>query len=502
MPDGRVTAFAAIAEVPDLEVGNEDVAFKHVQDFLTRFGYLGDEAFVSGVVDEASAHALTTFQERNAVTVSGVLDTETRNAMTTARCGLPDLKDGLAFSVTCRWDHTNLSYAFDHGTADVPGNGELDAVRNAFATWAAAAPFTFAEVTTTQNPDILIDWRNANDPDHTMVGGVLAHSDFPPGCSVIAAGLPKPLHFDDSENTWSVGAAADAYDVETVALHEVGHLLGMLHTTVNGSVMFPSVSANFTLRTLQADDLAGIEQLYPQLPTGPAPHGDRMNPGDVLLPGQGFHSAGGRYWFVYQTDGNLVLYDGARALWASGTDGRPLGACIMQTDGNLVIYAPTGTKAIWATGTWHDAGSSLVVQDDGNVVIYRPNGSVAWSPNTWIPTGPSAQGDRMDPGQVLIPNQAIHSVGGRFTFVYQDDGNLVLYDGGRALWATGTNGRGVGVAIMQTDGNLVVYGRGGKVFWSSGTWHDRGSALVVQTDGNVVVYRPNGSAAWATGTNH
>jgi len=382
MPDGRVTAFAAIADVPDLEIGREDTSFKSVQEFLARFGYLKPDSFESGVVDEVSSKALAAYQEHNAVLVTGTLDAETRNAMTTARCGLPDLDDGVAFSVTCSWDHTNLTYAFDHGTTDIAGNGELDAVRRAFATWAAAAPFAFTEVTTAQNPDISIDWRNANDPDHSMVGGVLAHSDFPPGCSVVNPGLPKPLHFDDSENTWSIGAASGAFDVETVALHEIGHLLGMQHTTVIGAVMFPSVSSNFTLRTLQADDLAGIGQLYPQLPTGPNAQGDRMRPGDVLLPGQGIRSASGRYVFIYQGDGNLVLYDGGTALWASDTFGRPLGVCIMQGDGNLVIYAPTGRNPIWSSDTWHDPGSWLVVQDDGNVVIYRPDGLALWATGT------------------------------------------------------------------------------------------------------------------------
>lgn len=62
---------------------------------------------------------------------------------------------------------------------------------------------------------------------------------------------------------WSVGALANAFDVETVALHEIGHILGLQHTTVAGAVMFPSVSSNSTSRALQPDDLAGIRSLYP-----------------------------------------------------------------------------------------------------------------------------------------------------------------------------------------------------------------------------------------------
>jgi hypothetical protein len=78
--------------------------------------------------------------------------------------------------------------------------------------------------------------------------------------------------------------------------------------------------------------------------------------------------------FVYQGNGNLVLYHGGAPLWASGTEGRPVGVCIMQGDGNLVIYV-RGGEPIWASGTEGHPGSRLIVQDDGNVVIYRPDGT-------------------------------------------------------------------------------------------------------------------------------
>ena len=87
-----------------------------------------------------------------------------------------------------------------------------------------------------------------------MIGGILAHADFPPACGIITNTLPKPLHFDDSEHAWSVGAVPNAFDIETVALHELGHILGLQHSDVPGSVMFPSVNDNTTNRVLTADD--------------------------------------------------------------------------------------------------------------------------------------------------------------------------------------------------------------------------------------------------------
>jgi hypothetical protein len=108
-----------------------------------------------------------------------------------------------------------------------------------------------------------------------------------------------------------------------------------------------------------------------------------MQPLEVLSPGQSISSAHGRYTFVYQVDGNLVLYKDGSALWDSATHGSPAGECVMQGDGNLVIYG-NNAPYVWDTGT-DEAGSRLVVQDDGNVVIYRPDNTAVWARNTVQP---------------------------------------------------------------------------------------------------------------------
>jgi tyrosinase len=121
-----------------------------------------------------------------------------------------------------------------------------------------------------------------------------------------------------------------------------------------------------------------------RIPTGPTPTSPDMQPGEVLNPGQAITSPNGRYTFVYQTDGNLVLYGPAGALWATNTDGKPVGAAIMQGDGNLVIYGP-GNLYVWDSATDNNPGSHLIVQDDGNVVIYRPDTTPVWDTGTWQP---------------------------------------------------------------------------------------------------------------------
>jgi aqualysin 1 len=148
------------------------------------------------------------------------------------------------------------------------------------------------------------------------------------------------------------------------------------------------------------------------------------------------------------------------------------------------------------------SATSGVIQDPG-----------AGSPNrllysAWIGAPPPTDGpDILSPGETLYPNQSVISGDGRFELKYQGDGNLVLYRvrDGAPLWAincwpTCRNIGGAGVAIMQTDGNFVVYNSAGAAVWASGTGGNPGAFLRVQSDGNVVVYSGSGRALWSTGT--
>ncbi|MGP3974329.1 RICIN domain-containing protein [Streptomyces sp. 8N114] len=263
-----------LATLPTVDLGSSAEGIRTVKAFLARFGYLGETAWREGrpeeggefspVLDERTAIALLRYQELHSLRLTANFDEATREMMSRPRCGVPDVDPatGIRFDLTCRWKRNTLSYAFANGTADVAGDGERDAVRRAFATWSAAVPLAFQEVGVTDRPDIRIDWTNARCGDRDMTGTVLAHADFPPGCGTIGNALPRPLHLDDQEHSWVLGATVGRVDVETVALHEIGHILGMLHSEVPGAVMFASTSSGTTRRALHPDDLEGIRRHY------------------------------------------------------------------------------------------------------------------------------------------------------------------------------------------------------------------------------------------------
>jgi IPT/TIG domain len=112
--------------------------------------------------------------------------------------------------------------------------------------------------------------------------------------------------------------------------------------------------------------------------------------------------------------------------------------------------------------------------------------------------------DTLKPGDSLKPNESITSANGRYTLIYQDDGNLVLYSPNMPIWDSKTWGRPAGVCTMQYDGNLVIYGPNGDYIWDTNTPHspDSFSRLIVQDDGNVVIYLPDGAPDWASNTAH
>ncbi|WP_411374066.1 matrixin family metalloprotease [Arthrobacter sp. MPF02] len=386
MTEEQYSSAPYLAAVANTRQGDRSTGFSKVQSYLERFGYLGPATGPElGLLDDPTAGALRSFQEFFHLPVTGEFDDATREAMMRPRCGLPDMKNGeLAFSTTCAWADRSLTYAFDTGTGDVAGNAEFDAVRRAIQTWQNVGGLTFTEVALSASPDIRIGWRPAADPDHSMVGGVLAHADFPPGCSVVTNTLPKPVHFDDSEHVWSVGAVASAFDIETVALHEFGHIVGLAHSSVANAVMAPTVSANFTKRALTQDDIDGFRGLYPRAPE----------------PWSGWSSLGG----VITSDTTV----------GRNKDGR-LEAFARGTDGAVWHRWQTAPSSGWAG--WHSLGGIITTEiaagsnADGRLEIFaRGTDNALWhkwqtpSISSWlgwsslggIITGPPAVGRNAD----------------------------------------------------------------------------------------------------------
>ena len=177
-----------------------------------------------------------------------------------------------------RWFATNLG---------VPGVSSTEfraAAERAFKTWTdvptASMQFVFGGMTSLE-PDEDDNLSVLGFQNHPEMDRVLAATSF--DFDDNTGELTEADIFFNSFFEWSTAVGGDAtrFDLESVAVHEIGHLLGLGHSAIgetelrpeggrrvlgSGAVMFPISIGRGAIadRVLQPDDIAGISDLYPE----------------------------------------------------------------------------------------------------------------------------------------------------------------------------------------------------------------------------------------------
>ena len=260
----------------ELKYGDEGSDVHALQAFLSHFGYLGRDREPSRMC-HCTCDALRHLQKIYDLPDTGIADEETLRLIQRPRCGIPDIGDDraresgpAAFTlVGCSYPTNDLTYAFVNGTPDLPGPRDHEIVREAFAVWQDVTPLRFAEVATADSATFAISWDSRDHGDGfpfddagTFRSNTLAHAFFPPPCGGAHAGA---LHFDEFE-TWTDAAAPGRIRLLNVAIHEIGHLLGLRHSNVRNAIMFAFYDDN--VDSLRQDDIDGVQALYGARPVG------------------------------------------------------------------------------------------------------------------------------------------------------------------------------------------------------------------------------------------
>lgn len=160
-------------------------------------------------------------------------------------------------------------------------------------------------------------------------------------------------------------------------------------------------------------------------------------------------SLAGNMKITMHNTGKLMLYKGDQIVWAERS---AAGLCttncqaVFQADGNFVIYktSSTGRSPLWASGT---RGERIHFTTHTPFILISSSDNILWS------------GLNRYENFILKMGKSINFNNHDLRLTLQNDGNVVYYVRGKAVWASNTNNshcKNCKVAL-QGDGNLVMY---------------------------------------------
>ncbi|XP_018566418.1 matrix metalloproteinase-2-like isoform X2 [Anoplophora glabripennis] len=238
---------------------------------MRQYGYIekDDGPAEALYTENGISEIIKTVQRYGAIEETGKIDNATLKLMSSRRCGVPDVirhnnrRKRYALGSN-GWEHRNITYYISNWPPRLGEYKVVKTIQQALDTWGAYARLNFQRAPT-QDADIVVLFGAGDHGDEFPFDGqgyVLAHAFFP----LKQYDKSGDIHFDADEK-WvdrTDKDSEDGTDFHAVALHELGHSLGLAHSPVSSAVMFPyykEYDPNSPYQ-LDYDDILGMYNLY------------------------------------------------------------------------------------------------------------------------------------------------------------------------------------------------------------------------------------------------
>ncbi|GAU39740.1 hypothetical protein TSUD_219840 [Trifolium subterraneum] len=242
-----------------LKIGDIANGISDLKEYLQFFGYLNSSTLHSNFTDEFTENlqsGIIKFQRYFNLSVTGQLDKDTYNIISQPRCGVPDIVNGITTTLFKPWwrnaEKKLLTYGFH------PKNNVTDDVKSlfqdAFNRWSNVTSLEFTETTSFNGSDIHIAFLTLDGKGGTVGGGYINNS------------VNVGSIYLNADEQWMLSNENviddDDVDLESVVMHQIGHLLGLGHSYVKEAIMYPIVLPEKKIKLVNVDDLQRIQQIY------------------------------------------------------------------------------------------------------------------------------------------------------------------------------------------------------------------------------------------------
>ena len=160
-----------------------------------------------------------------------------------------------------KWNKRVLTYCITNLTPKLTEESIHKQIDSAFKVWDKPTALKFKKVQPNEPCDIKISFCAKEHGDGFPFegkGGILAHGFYP------GLGIGGDLHFDADEE-WTDQETPPKHNLFVVAVHEIGHCLGLTHSQSIDSIMYPTYKhewSKVSSDVLSKEDIERIQKAY------------------------------------------------------------------------------------------------------------------------------------------------------------------------------------------------------------------------------------------------